>query len=217
MPEIGQGQFGAWQTSRSVGRPHGMLAGVSTQGRSERGARPALVGLLVLAAGAAGLVSARGAGVEDAAPDACPATSATPAFPARAGRDRMILPVGYRELAPVTATVCRYRADGTLSAALALDAARTARLAALLAAPPAGWPDDALAAKTITTLTDAELARAAVAPCTVAATGDLITFHYGVGADAAVLVRGEPCRSMTNGAITVRAVEPVEQAMGGLG
>jgi hypothetical protein len=194
-----------------------MLAGVSTRRRSGRGARTALVGLVALAAGAACLASAPWAGVDGAAPNACPATSGASAFPARDGRDRMILPVGYRELAPVTATVCRYRADGTLSAALALDAARTARLAALLAAPSAGWPEDALAAKTITPLTDAELARVAAAPCMLAAAGDLITFHYGEGADSAVLVRGEPCRSMTNGAITVRAVEPVEQALGALG
>jgi hypothetical protein len=166
---------------------------------------PAALVLAALTLVGVGLSSARRVGVAAADPAACPASSAAVVFPARAGRDRAVLPVGYRAEASVTATICRYDAAGALVQVVALDAARTARLAAVLGAPAGGWPADAIAAKRTAPMTDAELSAAQAPECAAAAPSALVSFRYGEGPDSAVLVRGAPCDDVANGAIMVRA------------
>jgi hypothetical protein len=133
-------------------------------------------------------------------------------FPGRPGRDRALLPVGYRDLAPIDAVVCRYDPQGRLAVGLALDASRTAGLVGLLAVPVGEWPDDPLVAKTIHPLTDAELAAAAAPVCARPAPADLVRFRYGQGEDAAVLVRGAPCLDAANGVIRLRVKPEVSAA-----
>ena len=176
----------------------------------------ALAGLFALVVLGSWLPSrAAGQGITAQGPSSCPSRVADVAFPARPGRDRLLLPAGYQVLAPVTATWCRYGDDGTLTGAARLDAARTARLAALLVAPPGGWPDDALAAKEIRPLTDAELAAVAAPECAASSAADLLVFTYGQGPNAAVLVRGRPCGDATNGVITVRVPAGLATALSG--
>jgi hypothetical protein len=97
-----------------------------------------------------------------------------------------------------------------------LDAARTSRLVALLVAPPGGWPDDALAAKTISPLTDAQLGELAAPACDRPAVADLLVFHYPEGPDAAVLVRSEPCGDADNGVLRLRTPPGVVEALAAL-
>lgn len=185
--------------------------------RSGPGARPPavrwpLVALLGLV-GAAVLGSwlpgrAAGQGVSPVADTSCPARldpAGPPAadYPPRQGRDRLLLPAAY-QAAPVTTLRCRYGADGTLAAASELDAARTARLTALLAAPPDGWPDDALAAKRMVPWNDTALDAAAAPECSTPAPADWLVFRFPEGPDAAVLVRGAPCGDAGNGMIRLR-------------
>jgi len=164
-------------------------------------------GTLIILLAAAGL-AARGQGFDRVPTGVCPdgvSQESAGLFPERPGRDRALLPVGYRDLAPVDAVVCRYGADGRLRVGLALDAARTAYLAGVLAMPAGEWPSDPLAAKTIHPLSDAELAAAAAPDCAAASSADLVRVRYGRGRDAAVLVLGTPCRDAVNGVIRLRA------------
>ncbi len=186
------------------------------RGRAARWPLIALAGLVALVLLGSWLPSrAARQGVTAQDPSSCPSRVADVAFPARPGRDRLLLPAGYQALAPVTATWCRYGDDGALTGAARLDAARTARLAALLVAPPGGWPDDALAAKEIRPLTDAELAAVAAPECAAPSAADLLVFTYGEGSDAAVLVRSRPCGDASNGVITVRVPAGLAAALSG--
>lgn len=159
---------------------------------------------------------AAGQGVATDEVSICPAQVGDVVFPDRPGRDRLLLPAGYQELAPVTATWCRFGANGEPVAAYRLDAARTSQLAALLVAPPGGWPEDALAAKQIVPLTDAQLAAARAPECATPSAADLLVFVYGEGPDAAVLVHGEQCGTTANGVLRLRTPPGVGPALAGL-
>lgn len=160
---------------------------------------------VALALAIGGPTGAHRVGVSVADPGRCAASSGQVAYPPRADRDRTVLPVGYRALAPVTAVWCRYGPDGALTAAFDLDAARSARLAAVLATPVGGWPLDALAAKTIPPMTAAQVAAASAPRCAAPAAAEWVRFTYGQGPDAAVLVRPAPCRDAANGVLRLRA------------
>lgn len=176
---------------------------------AERGAASATVAGVVMAVALAlavgGPAAARRAGVSATDPGRCAASSGQVEFPPRADRDRALLPVGYRALAPVTALWCRYGPDGALAGAFELDAARSSRLAAVLATPVGGWPVDALAAKKIPPMTAAQVAAAAAPSCAAPAGAEWVRFRYGQGPDAAVLVRPAPCRDAANGVLQLRA------------
>lgn len=180
----------------------------------------ALVGIgaaVVLALVVGGPVTGGPVGVSTADAARCAASSVALSFPTRPDRDRALLPVGYRSLAPVTALWCRYDADGALRSAHDLDAARTARLAAVLATPSGGWPLDALEAKRIPPLTPAQVVAASAPPCSASVAAEWVVFTYGQGPDAAVLLRGDPCRDVANGVIRLRAGTAVVDAFAELG
>lgn len=162
---------------------------------------------MALALAIGGPAGARRAGVSAADPGRCAASSGQVEFPARADRDRALLPVGYRALAPVTALWCRYGPDGALTGAFDLDAARSSRLTAVLATPVGGWPLDALAAKKIPPMTAAQVAAASAPECLPSAATEWVRFTYGQGPDAAVLVRPAPCRDAANGVVRLRATD----------
>ncbi len=175
----------------------------------------ALVGLVVvvlIGSWLPGRAASQGIDVIDAS--SCPSQAEQVIYPDRPGRDRLLLPAAY-QAAPVEAIWCRFGQGGALVSSVRVDAARTSRLAALLVAPPDGWPDDALAAKTIAPLTDAQLAELAAPSCRAPSVADLLVFGYSEGPDAAVLVRGEPCRDATNGQITLRTPPGVAEALAG--
>ena len=157
-------------------------------------------------------------GYSVAAPDACPPTSASTIFPvpARDRLDRFVLPVGPVPVAPLTATVCRYAAGGRLAGALALDPGRTASLAAAVATPVTGWPDDALAAKRPPALTDAQLDAAKPPGCSPDGSAVVLTFAYPHGPPVVVRVREGPCADLTNGTIILRTPPVVADALAAL-
>lgn len=174
-----------------------------------------LIGLVLVGSWLPGWVAGRGVTAVDTS--RCPARLTDVVFPPRPGRDRLLLPAGYQRLAPVTAVRCRFDAGGALVAATHLDAARTSRLAALLVAPPGGWPDDALAAKRIVPLTDAQIEELSAPGCATPSAADLVVFAYGEGPDAAVLVRGQPCADAANGQLTLRVPPGVAGSLAELG
>jgi hypothetical protein len=174
-----------------------------------------LVALVLIGSWLPGWASGQGATAVDAS--RCPARVSDVVFPARPGRDRLLLPAGYQRLAPVTAVRCRFDAGGVLVASTQLDAARTSRLAALLVAPPGGWPDDALAAKRIVPLTDTQIEELSAPACAAPSVADLVVFAYGEGPDSAVLVREEPCADAANGRLTLRVPAGVAGALTDLG
>jgi len=159
-----------------------------------------------------------GQGYAPAPASACPATSASTIFPvpARDRLDRFVLPVGPVPVAPLTATVCRYAAGGRLAGALALDPGRTASLAAAVATPVTGWPDDALAAKRPPALTDAQLDAAKPPGCSPDGSAVVLTFAYPHGPPVVVRVREGPCADLTNGTIILRTPPVVADALAAL-
>ncbi len=171
-----------------------------------------LVALALIGSWLPGLAGRQGVS-SPAGPSDCPAWVGAVSFPDRAGREGLLLPAGYADLAPIDATWCRFDENGQLTGTRAVDAARTSRLAALLVAPPGGWPDDALAAKRIVPLTAAQVEAATAPACSAPSTADLLVFRYAQGSDAAVLVRGEPCADAANGAITLRTPPGVGRAL----
>ncbi len=177
----------------------------------------ALVALVVLVLIGSWLPQrARSQGVSELAASDCAASVGQIRFGDRAGRAGRLLPWGNRDLAPVTARWCRYAESGALVSAHALDAARTAKLAAVLAAPPGGWPKDALEAKQVRSLTAEELRQIQVPGCAVAAPSDLLEFSYPSGSAASVLVRAGSCSDATNGEITVRSPAGINNELASL-
>ena len=157
-------------------------------------------------------------GYSVAPPAACAATSSAIPFPApaRPGLDRFVLPVGPVPVAPVRATVCRYAAGGRLAGALELDPARTAVLAAAVAEPLTGWPDDALLAKHPPALTDAQLDAARPPGCSPDGSAVVLTFAYPQGPPVVVRVREGPCADLTNGTISLRTPPAVADSLAAL-
>ncbi len=151
-------------------------------------------------------------------PGTCPVGVESVVFPSpgRVRLDRFVLPVGPVPVAPLRATVCRYAAGGRLAGGLALDPARTASLAGVVAQPLTGWPDDALAAKRPPALSDTQLAEAGPRPCVADGSGAVLVFAYPVGAQVVVRVRTGPCADLTNGTITLRTPAAVGSALAAL-